>query len=103
SQVMSLADRFAADAIAAVWHGPKRRARETAQLLASRLGVGHWSTGLLDDRTPVPSAQFRSDYSERRLAWFDQVPTEERDEDGSALEAAWTELRSLPRSGPIVM
>jgi probable phosphoglycerate mutase len=103
SHVSALAGRLAGEGVESVWHGPKRRARETADILASRLGASLWSTELLDDRTPVPSARHRDDFSRRRLDWFDGVPEDERDEDGAALAAAWTQLRARPRSGPVVI
>ncbi|MFE1644161.1 histidine phosphatase family protein [Microbacterium sp. P01] len=102
-QALALAGRLADQEIGAVWHGPKRRAQETAGLLASHLRIDTWSTDLLDDRTPVPSARFRNEYTRRRLDWFDAVPEDERDEDGLALAAAWSQLRSRDRPRRVVM
>ena len=103
SQVKALSRRLADEGIDAVWHGPKRRARETGRILAKVLEVDSQETGLLEDGTPVPSARFRGDYSERRLEWFDAVPEEERDQDGVVLAAAWAELCRRAQSRSVVM
>jgi hypothetical protein len=50
------------------------------------------SSGLLDDRTPVPSVTRIGEYPAYRWPWFDQVPTDDRDEDGLELTTAWREI-----------
>lgn len=93
SQVRALARRLQGRSITELRHGPRRRTTETAELLAAGLGVAHCEpTVLLDDRTPVPSAARRGDYPAHREPWFATVPTDERDEDGALLSAAWQDL-----------
>jgi broad specificity phosphatase PhoE len=93
AQARALAARLRSRSITDVWHGPRRRAAETAAIAASVLGVGEArSSGLLDDRTPVPSAARAEGYPAARGPWFEQVPAEERDEDGVQLTAAWRQL-----------
>lgn len=102
-QTVALASRLRSAGIDAVWHGPKRRASETGRLLADRLQVERWCTNLLDDRTPVPSAERRADYPPHRWRWLDSVPVAERDHDGAGLSAAWEELRERAGGRVVVM
>jgi broad specificity phosphatase PhoE len=93
-QARALGARLAAHRVAAVWHGPRRRAAETAELLAEELGdVPSEVSPLLEDRTPVPSADRRGGHPPHLVAWFDDVPAQERDPDGAALSAAFGQLR----------
>jgi broad specificity phosphatase PhoE len=91
-QAIAVADRLADERVARILHSPKRRARLTADALASRLGCPIAESSLLDDRTPVPSADRWDDYPAHRWDRLRQVPADERDEDGVALTAAWNEL-----------
>jgi len=92
-QARALGRRLAAQPVAAVWHGPRRRAAETAAVLAAEIaGVDPAVHPLLDDRTPVPSAARGSDYPEHLGPWFDGVPADERDPDGAALSTAFAEV-----------
>ena len=53
----------------------------------------------MTDRTPVPSAARRDGYPNRWLAWLDDVPAEERDEDATALRAAVTHFGVVSAHG----
>jgi serine/threonine-protein phosphatase PGAM5 len=94
-QAARLAGRLADLDVGAVLHSPLNRAAETATVLADRLGLEARSSGLLADRTPVPSARCRSDYPARYLPWLDETPADERDVDAQALTAARDELIRL--------
>ncbi|MET8910190.1 histidine phosphatase family protein [Micromonospora sp. NPDC004551] len=73
----------------ATHHSPLARAAETAEILADYLpGVPRHACEHAMDRTPVPSAEHRSEYPERLHSWLDGVPSEERDEDAVGLRAA---------------
>lgn len=103
SQVRALVRRLRSRPVTEVWHGPRRRTTETADLVAVGLGVTRCEpTDLLDDRTPVPSAARRGDYPAHRAPWFATVPPDERDEDGALLSAAWQDL-SLQAQGVDVL
>lgn len=92
-QVHALVRRLRSRPLTEIWHGPRRRTTETAELVAAGLGVARCEpTDLLDDRTPVPSAARRGDYPAHRAPWFATVPLDERDEDGASLSTAWQEL-----------
>jgi broad specificity phosphatase PhoE len=93
AQARALGARLAHGPVAGVLHGPRRRAAETAALLAEALpGVPLAASPLLEDRTPVPSPGRRDEYAERYRAWLDAVPPDERDPDGQLLTAALREL-----------
>ncbi|HEV7186708.1 MAG TPA: histidine phosphatase family protein [Blastococcus sp.] len=93
TQAQALGRRLAQGPVAHVLHGPRRRAADTAPLLAAELpGVPCALSPLLDDRTPVPSAGRRSEYPQERHAWFDAIPWEEQDRDGQLLSAAFHQL-----------
>lgn len=91
-QVQALANRLAFRPVRQVLHGPSRRTSETAAILTENLGAGAAASGLLLDRTPVPSAQRRGDYPTHRWEWFEDVPEAERDLDGTDLTDAWHKL-----------
>jgi broad specificity phosphatase PhoE len=91
-EAAALVARLAGEGIAEVLHGPRRRARETAELLGLRLGLPTTSTDLLEDRTPVPSASRNDDYPAHAAKFLGAVPPDERDEDGVALTASWLQL-----------
>ena len=108
AQARALAVRLAALRPAAILHGPRRRATETAHVLAQALpDAPVESTPLLEDRTPVPSAGRRGEYPERFWSWLDGVPADERDVDGAALTAALPGLAGLAEDraddGPLVL
>lgn len=93
-QVEALARRLGGTSFDAVWHGSRRRAAESARVLAARLDVERCEeSDLLADRTPVPSAGREGDYPAHRAAWLAQAPPDERDPDGVGLGAAWSTIR----------
>ena len=89
-QVAALADRLRGQTFSALRHSPRRRATQTAELL--RTGAPLEPTNLLDDRTPVPSIRRQGDYTANQLAWLADVPADERDFNGAALDHAWSQL-----------
>jgi serine/threonine-protein phosphatase PGAM5 len=108
AQAQALGARLASVRPAGILHGPRRRAGETARILAETLpGAPVGSTPLLEDRTPVPSAGRQAEYPERFRDWLDGVPLDERDEDGAALTAALPSLGRLAEQragdGPLVL
>ncbi|MFE6733907.1 histidine phosphatase family protein [Microbacterium sp. NPDC057650] len=90
-----LADRLSTQPVVRVLSSPRRRARQTASVVAHRLGQGYETQSFLDDRTPMPSAKRWSDYPEHRWEWLRETPAEEQDEDGSALRAGWHRLTGM--------
>ena len=107
-QARALGTRLSALRPAGILHGPRRRATETARVLAEALpDIPVESTPLLEDRTPVPSAGRLGDYPERFRSWLDGVPADERDVDGAVLTAALQELARLAEDragdGPLVL
>jgi len=108
AQARALGARLAGVRPAGILHGPRRRATETARVLAEALpATPVESSPLLEDRTPVPSAGGRSGYPERFWSWLDGVPADERDPDGAALTAALPDLVRLAEDraddGPLVL
>lgn len=91
-QAMALAARLAGENVTRVLTSPKRRARQTAAAVSTQSGCPHETTTLLDDRTPVPSADRWSDYPPHRWDWLRETSPEEADEDARHLTAAWAEL-----------
>lgn len=75
-----------------VLHSSRRRARETAEIVARSLrrGVPQHSPHA-DDRTPIPSDQ--SSMSASLRAFLAGVPADERDEDGRSLDRSIEALR----------
>jgi probable phosphoglycerate mutase len=93
AQARGLGARLAQRPIAELLHSPRRRAAETAAVLAGALPrVPVAASPLLDDRTPVPSPERRAEYPERYLAWLDAVPPAQRDPDGEQLTEAFRQL-----------
>ncbi|NMO51041.1 histidine phosphatase family protein [Actinoplanes sp. TBRC 11911] len=73
----------------AIHHSPLARAAETADIVATHLPqVPSHPCDHVTDRTPVPSADRRTDYPQRWHAWLDRVPPAERDENATYLRAA---------------
>jgi serine/threonine-protein phosphatase PGAM5 len=108
ARVVALGARLADTGIAEIRHSPRRRAVETAQLLARALpGTPVRASSVLDDRTPVPSPANRHLYPERYHAWLDDTPPDERDVDGAALTATAAELATAARlnatRGPLLV
>ena len=108
AQARALGTRLAPLRPAGILHGPRRRATETARVLAEALpDAPVEATPLLEDRTPVPSAGRRDEYPERFWSWLDDVPADERDVDGAALSAALPDLAGLAEDraddGPLVL
>jgi serine/threonine-protein phosphatase PGAM5 len=100
AQAARLAPRLAAAGVPEILHSPRRRAAETAALLAAAMPTAQplrsAPSPLLDDRTPVPSASHRADYPARFLPWLDDTAADEADPDGTALTAAYAELTATP-------
>ena len=91
-QAEALAEQLAGEDVVAILNSPRLRARQTAELVAQRIGCSVRTTDLLEDRTPVPSARRWDDYPPHRWERLREVPAEERDEDGVALSAAWSRI-----------
>lgn len=89
-QVAALAERLNGRTFSAICHGPRRRAQQTAELLST--GAPLELATHLDDRTPVPSVVRQDPYTANQLAWFADVPTDERDPNGVYLDRAWLQL-----------
>ncbi|RYP85811.1 histidine phosphatase family protein [Nocardioides guangzhouensis] len=102
-QVGALAQRLAGRPVTEVWHGPRRRAAETAALIADLLDAALVPSALLDDRTAVPSEGWRDDYPRHGWPWLDAVPPAERDEDGRAMTEAWHELLDATAGREVVL
>jgi broad specificity phosphatase PhoE len=98
-QARQLAERFSGVDIAAILHGPQRRAASTGSALHRAIsGAELIASDLLKDRTPVPSREKREGYTDRLLQWLEHVPEDERDPDGLAIEAALRELSAIARA-----
>lgn len=78
-----------------ILHGPRRRAGQTAEVLASQLGCPVQQADFLEDRTPHPSPERMSDYPMHRRSFLHETPVEERDIDGDLIAAAWRQLTEL--------
>ena len=90
-----LAARLRDSGADAVLHGPRRRARQTAEVLGSLLRRPVQQAEFLDDRTPHPSPERMTDYPTHRWSFLDETPAEERDVDGEMIAAAWHRLTEL--------
>ena len=102
-QAHQLADALDGLDVRAVWHGPKRRAEQTARVIEATIGCERVPMEGLDDRTPFPVDDRWDEYPRASWAWFEQVPTAERDPGGVDLSASWTHICSrLDESGTIV-
>lgn len=93
-QARQLAEALAELDVGAVWHGPKRRAEETARVVETVVGCERLPSDRLDDRTPFPVEGRWAEYPRDRWEWFAQVPVEERDPGGVVLSEAWAYLCS---------
>jgi serine/threonine-protein phosphatase PGAM5 len=107
-QARSLASRLDGMRLAGILHSPRRRAAETAEVLAqARPDVAVLPSDQLDDRTPVPSPGRRETYPQRYHPWLDLVPTVERDVDGVRLSEALRQLGDSAveraENGPLVL
>jgi serine/threonine-protein phosphatase PGAM5 len=93
-QAEAVATRLARLRIDGLVHGPKRRARETAEIIGAHLPHVSlaWSEHA-DDRTPVPTD--RSSVPERYWPFLTRVPAAERDPDGRQLDAAVDHLGAV--------
>lgn len=106
-QVAALASRLHRQTFSALWHGPRRRAAQTAALLHVAMpALTPQPANVLDYRTPVPSTKQRREYSPDQLAWLVNVPTEERDIDGTQLNRFWHQLATFANehaaAGPLL-
>jgi serine/threonine-protein phosphatase PGAM5 len=88
-QAGRLGRRLSTVPFSAIHHSPLTRAAQTADIIAGHLPqVPRHACGFIADRTPVPSNGQRDRYPGPWLAWLDDVPDDERDEDATALQAA---------------
>jgi len=94
-QASLLAARLENTRADAILHGPRRRARQTAELLGESLDSLVQPTIFLDDRTPHPSPERVGDYPPHRMGFLDATPVDERDIDGADIAAAWRQLTEL--------
>lgn len=106
AQAAALGRRLATTGPARILCGPRRRTRDSAEVLAHAIpGVTVEVSGLLDDRTPVPSPSRSSDYPRRFHDWLAATPAAERDVDGQQIADALTALADVARAaeaGPVV-
>ena len=106
SQARLVGARLSGTKAAALLHSPRRRAAQTAAIMAESLpGVPVSVSDLLEDRTPVPSSMRRNEYPQRHLPRLDETPPAERDVDAAALSQAVHELAQealrRARDGPL--
>ncbi len=86
-QARALGRRLASTRFHGVLHSSRRRARETAAIIAESIdGCTPVHSVHADDRTPVPSDMTMVPASRR--AFFSTVPADERDLDGRDLDLA---------------
>lgn len=107
-QARLLGPRLAGAKAAALLHSPRRRAAQTAAIVAQSLpDIPVRASDLLDDRTPVPSSLRRGEYPQRYLSWLDQVPPAEQDIDAVELSRAAGELAGeavrRAEDGPLIL
>jgi probable phosphoglycerate mutase len=107
-QAGAIGDRLAEMSVGTVLHSPRRRAQQTASIIARSLpGVPVTASDLIDDRTPVPSESERGSYPRRFLPWLDGTGPEEADVDGIALAMAVDVLQARAvadaERGPLVL
>jgi probable phosphoglycerate mutase len=107
-QASLLGARLAGTTVATVLCSPRRRARQTAAVVALPLpGVRVTVSELVDDRTPVPLPSERGEYPQRFLPWLDETSPAEADPGAVALtksvDALAAEARRLAGSGPLVV
>jgi serine/threonine-protein phosphatase PGAM5 len=108
SQARAIGCRLAGKKYGALLHSPRRRAAQTAKILAERLdGVSPTSSALLDDRTPFPSVARMADYPKPYRELLAGTPPDERDLDGAHLSAAFrallAEAHGLQEVGPLLL
>lgn len=101
-QAEALAARLRGEDVDELWHGPRCRARQSAEILAQGIGRDPRPTSLLEDRTPYPSADRWDDYPRHRWERLQQVPVQERDEDAAALGRAWEQLSAAGERGTLL-
>lgn len=101
-QAQALAARLRGEDIDELRHGPRRRARQSAEILARGIGLDSRPTSLLEDRTPYPSADRWGDYPRHRWERLQQTPVQERDEDAAALGRAWEDLSASGEPGTLL-
>jgi probable phosphoglycerate mutase len=95
-QADRLGRRLSAVPFSAIHHSSLVRAAQTADVIASHLPqVPRHRCDYVTDRTPVPSPEKRRQYPDRWLAWLDDVPDDERDEDAAALRSAVEHLGAV--------
>jgi probable phosphoglycerate mutase len=107
-QARAMGDRLAGAIIGPLLHSPRRRAQQTAAIMAGSLpGVPVSVSDLIDDRTPIPSESQRDAYPRRFLPWLDATCPDEADVDGVALTRAVDVLaeRAVAEAerGPLVL
>ena len=93
-QAEAVATRLAHSGVDALLHSPKRRARETAEIIGTHLPhVPLEMSEHADDRTPMPTD--RSSVPDRYWSFLSRVPPAERDPDGRQLDAAVDHLGAV--------
>lgn len=105
AQADALGSRLLKVGAVSVLHSPRRRAAETAARVAEQLGcVRLEASGLLDDRTPVPSPRHRGAYPEDYWRWLAATPQHDQDIDGQHLDLAASRLAAVARAAdaPVV-
>ena len=101
-QAALLAARLRDSQARGIVHGPRLRARQTAEVISGALGVSAQQTDLLEDRTPHPSPERMDDYPAHRRAFLEETPVEERDINGDAIAAAWRQLTEMSADGALI-
>jgi len=100
AQMAALAERLRTEPVESLLHGPRRRARQSAEILGEAVGLDPEPTELLEDRTPHPSPERWEDYPRTRWDWLCETPVGERDEDAVALDEAWARLADRAELAP---
>ncbi|NYH53583.1 putative phosphoglycerate mutase [Nocardiopsis arvandica] len=101
-QAALLGSRLTNSSASAILHGSRRRARQTAEVVAELLHVPLQQTTLLEDRTPFPSLERWDDYPPHRWGFLKGTPEAERDINGEALAEAWRELTARSRDSTLI-
>ncbi|MEJ1087761.1 histidine phosphatase family protein [Microbacterium sp. Mu-80] len=94
-QARQLAARLSGEPVARVLSSPRLRAQQTSSAIGRSCGLAPEIVPMIDDLTPMPSAERWTDYPEHRWEWLHDTPPEERDENGVALQTAWTVLSEM--------
>jgi serine/threonine-protein phosphatase PGAM5 len=93
-QAEAVATRFAQSGADSLLHSPKRRARETAEVIGTHLPhLTPESSVHADDRTPMPTD--RASVPDRYWPFLGRVPSAERDPDGRKLDGAIEHLGAV--------